>query len=64
MAVKKVKFCDNPKCKKMIDSEKESFIWFPFYGWNGRIFCGKSCLHQWAENVSSYLGHAPEIQIN
>jgi len=65
MPVKKIKFCDNDLCGKMIDPAKNRYLHFPYYGWNGKIFCTDTCLKDWAVRVSEMRGaNMPEIQIN
>ena len=63
MATKKIKLCDNKRCKKIIEPN-QNFLWFPFYGFNGRIFCDNNCLHDWADDVSEIKNiSTPNIQI-
>lgn len=61
MVMKKVKFCDD--CGKMI-KEGDFFIRFPFYGWNGRVFCGEICLKKWAIKVSDFYYAPPKINLD
>jgi len=61
MAIKKIKFCDSKRCKKIIEPE-QSYLHFPFYGFNGRDFCNEICLKDWAVDVSDVRGKLPEIQ--
>jgi len=52
MATRKVKFCDN--CGKILKPEN-AFLVFPYYGWQGRIFCNDICLKDWAVKVSKFV---------
>lgn len=61
MAIKKVKFCDN--CGKMI-KEEDAYFRFPFYGWQGRIFCSDICLKEWALKVSEFYTKKPAINLD
>ena len=62
MSVEKVRKCDF--CKNIIE-KSSSYIWFPFYGFNGRIFCNTKCLYDWADRVSELKNvPTPDIQLS
>jgi len=64
MAIKKVKFCDNEECGKMIEPEKTAYWHFPFYGWHGKNFCSEDCLKKWVLKLSHTRGkNMRDIQI-